>query len=122
MADLRHDTPRAMPGAEKERIVLRPRSFETGPPKVVDVIPHEFAESDVEVYHPDGTWLGTISRYHGSLDRKVGRQRVPGKRRVLWSYRTAHRGVYGMYGQVSRADCIRDLLSAYERRLRGDAL
>lgn len=25
MADLHHDTPRPMPGAEKERIVLRPR-------------------------------------------------------------------------------------------------
>ena len=57
MANLRHDTPRRpMPGAEKERIVLRPRMYETGPEKAVDVIPHQFGENEVEVYHPNGTW------------------------------------------------------------------
>ena len=114
----KHDTPRPMPDSEPTVLVVKPRQWETDE-IVVHTLPHEFARDDVEVYLPDGTWLGTVSRYRGSLDRPAGRLRIPGKTRTLWSYRTAGGSVYSMFGQVSRADCIRSLVASHERRKRG---
>lgn len=76
------------------------------------------AGHDVYLPFDDGSepqYLGSVQRYTGSLDRKIpigGRYlRKPGKRRVLWS---AHAAAWDRTSNsyVSRADAIRDLLSA----------
>ena len=120
MRDLTHDTPKPMPGAEPTPLVIKPRAYEHHPERIVHVIPHQFGKDEVEVYLPDGTWLGTVARYTGSIDTKIKgtRLRREGKRRTLWSYRTAHGSVYSMHGQTSRADCIRSLLDSHARRSR----
>lgn len=57
----------------------------------------------------DGRWVGTVCRYTGSLDRKIGRLRSPGKRRTLWSAEQPGDS-RAMYEFVSRAEAIRWLL------------
>lgn len=115
-----HDTPKPMPGAETKVLVIKPKMYEAHRigERIVHLIPHQFARNDVEVYLPDGTWLGTVGRYTGSIDTKIKgtRLRREGVRRTLWSYRTAHGSLYSMNGQTSRADCIRHLLDSHERR------
>ena len=57
----------------------------------------------------EGKVLGEVSRYTGSLDRKIGRLRWPGKQRTLWAAYPDGDG-RGSYEHVSRAEAIRWML------------
>lgn len=109
--------PSPKPGAEPKRITIKTRAWESEPERQVDLIPHEFASDEWEVYLPDGAWIGTVGRYTGSLDRKIKgtRLRHPGKRRTLWYVQGTHKHSRPLYGQVSRADCTRVLIRDHER-------
>lgn len=81
--------------------------------------PRQFGRDDWEVFLPDGTWLGTVGRYTGSIDTKIAgtRLRHEGVRRTLWSYlRPGSR--YTMFEQESRAECLRRLYREHERSMR----
>jgi len=104
--------PKAMPDETKPAKVvkIKPRFWETETIEVT-LRPTKFSNGDEwEVYDAKGTWVGTISRYSGSLDRQAGRLRIPGKERILWSEKRAG-SRYTMWDNVSRADAIRALLN-----------
>lgn len=106
-------------GAPERTVTLRPRFFDNDQVTVVLRKRHSYTEhydTGDEVYYK-GEWIGTVKGYTGSLDRKAGRLRIPGKQRRLWTYQTPGDS-RGMYGQVSRADCIRYLIGAAKRRVR----
>lgn len=114
-------TERPAEGAEFKPLVVKARWWETGSDRTfLTKKRHSYTEgydAGTEVYLPDGTWLGTVEKYTGSLDRKYAgsRLRHPGKRRTLWSYQGPGEG-RPMFGQVSRADCIRALAREHEQR------
>lgn len=70
------------------------------------------------IYAPDREWVvvvgdrevGRVGRYVGSLDRKIGRLRSPGKSRTLWWSRRPGPDSRSIHGHVSRAEAIRWLL------------
>lgn len=83
----------------------------------VELRPHPHHHDDWEVFTMDGAHVGTVTRYEGSLDRKIAgtRLRSPGKWRTLWAYRSPDSRVT-MWEQYSRADCIRSLVDTHRRR------
>lgn len=95
------------PDTEPTSLTLRQRAWESGTPLTVATVPHRFNSDAVEVYLLDGTWIGTVGSYSGSLDRKDGRLRIPGKTRKLWFAQATYEGARGLYEFVSRADAIR---------------
>ena len=112
----RHANPK--PDAVAKRVVIAKRWWDDATHEV-DLIESKFGNDEWEVYLPDGTWIGTVGRYTGSLDRRIAgtRLRHPGKRRTLWHEQgTSYDRAF--YGQVSRADCIRTLIREHERSLR----
>jgi hypothetical protein len=106
-------------GAERRPLTLRPRSFDRGPVTVYLVKRRTYTEGydDGDDVYLGEVYIGSVQGYTGSLDRKAGRLRIPGKQRRLWSYYTPD-SRRGLFGQVSRADCIRDLIHWHERRNR----
>lgn len=67
-----------------------------------------------EVFADDGSYLGTVTRYTGSIDRRIphgGRHlRAPGKDRTLWSYQGPEVDRRALTKQTSQATCLRALL------------
>ena len=61
----------------------------------------------------DGVRVGQVRKYRGSLDRRVGRLRQPGKTRDLWSAYPAptdrEKYPHPWSGRLSRAEAIREL-------------
>jgi hypothetical protein len=113
-------TARPMPGTEPTPLVLKPRKYDHPQVETTVLIqPTQFGIDEIEVYLSDGTWIGTIGKYTGTLDRKIKgtRLRHIGKRRTLWHYNGTGDG-RAMYGQTSRADCIRSLIRNHEWRSR----
>lgn len=98
-------------------VVIKSRDFSSEPEYSVDLHPikpiFDDREPDEWEVRFDGKIVGYVSRYTGSLDRRIphgGRHLLqPGKRRILWSYRSDYRG-RSMNDQVSRADCVRALV------------
>jgi hypothetical protein len=90
-------------------ITIRQRAYEPKSEKTFNLRPSKYATQGWEVFREDGVWIGTVSRYTGSLDRKAGRLRIPGKTRTLWAATGTYQGARGLYGMVSRADAIRYL-------------
>lgn len=74
-----------------------------------------------DVYRPDGTILGIIWEYSGTLDTKIKGSRLVrrGKLRTFWSCSEpgSNSRNYWMYLE-SQADAIRSLISDYERGAR----
>lgn len=99
-----------------EKIVtIKPRWWDDATFQV-KLSPHAHHPDEWEVFTLDGSHVGTVTRYEGSLDRKLAgtRLRSPGKRRTLWAYRSPGSG-YTMWEQYSRADCIRSLVDSHRR-------
>lgn len=113
--------PNPEPGVEPKTITMRREGWD--PDVLVDVtlrqrkVYVEGLDHDFDVHTSDGTWIGSVERYTGSLDRKMGRLRHPGKRRHLWKAQAAGWD-RALFDFVSRAEAIRRLLSAHERTQR----
>lgn len=69
-----------------------------------------------EVYL-DGTWIGTVERYKGSIDTQIAgtRLRRQGVTRTLWALRGPGMS-RSFFEYVSRAEAIRYLIGSAERR------
>lgn len=66
---------------------------------------------EITVWLEDGQLLGTVTSYRGSLDRRAGNLRVPGKMRTLWSFQAAGEERTNYWaGCTSIAQAIRHLL------------
>lgn len=94
-------------------ITIRNRAWETGRPEIVVTARKQKSVygDDLEIFKEDGTWIGTVGSYTGTLDRPAGRLRIVGKSRKLWHNTGTYEGARAMYGQYSRADAIRWLLN-----------
>lgn len=111
------DTPSSTPSpSPAPRKAKRFRRYSWKPEDVVTLWlaeePNTAHQTTWAVYDVEegGEPLGYLTRYSGSLDRKVGRLRVQGKQRTLWS--TSQDRLGGNYWQqdVSAADALRRLL------------
>jgi len=78
--------------------------------------PQQFGSDSWEAFTPDGTWIGTVTRYTGSIDTKISgtRLRHQGVRRTLWAYKRPG-SQYTMWEQESRAYCLRRLYTEHKR-------
>ena len=105
-----------------EAKTVRLRRYSWDPDEIVEVqlTPHRNYSDDWTVTLA-GEDLGHVGRYTGSLDRKVGRLRHPGKRRILWSCTAPGERERPSFGQISRAEAIRSLLQQREWRQEREA-
>ena len=106
------EKPRPADGAHERVIKMRRRGYD--PQSVIEVTlvkrkSHSENYDNGDDVYVDGKHLGSVSPYTGSLDRKAGRLRIPGKRRRLWSSRYAASN-RPTFGHVSRAEAIRWML------------
>lgn len=98
-------------------VTIKPRWWDSHEPYEVTLIPMPtYGHGEVNEWEVKrgGKTLGWVGRYTGSLDRKAGRLRIPGKDRILWHLHTDRRSS-GLYEYTSRADAIRYLADRADR-------
>lgn len=106
------------PEKPEKTVTLKPVWWDDAYPTFT-LKPRKFGTDQWEAFTPDGTWIGTVTRYTGSIDTKISgtRLRHEGVRRTLWAYCRPGSN-YTMWEQVSRADCLRRLFREHQRSQR----
>lgn len=100
------------PDMPQRYVKMRRVSYDPDSVMEVTLRPHQFMRDDWEVYI-DGTWIGTVGKYMGTLDRPISRgSRIVhrGKRRTLWHFKGTSEHSRSLFGYESRAEAIRGLL------------
>ena len=124
--DHRHHSP--FEGAAAKRVKVSTRSLsdpedrhEVDLRPATDVLRGGASTDRWFVYLPDGTWIGEITRYTGSISTRIKgtRLRREGKPRTLWSYTGPWETSRGMASQSSRAVAIRALIEGNRNDIRG---